>query len=135
MKGSHHILILFEIYPCLSPYTAVHLSQKCSRDLDKINSPKVGGSCKAGHISHNAAPKGRQKIFPVKVVLDQKLVDSLDLFQIFIFFSCGKDIRINFPSVFFKLMLYVLQIERSHMTVRHDTESLSLIRQSLYFLR
>ena len=48
MKSAYHIFKLSEINASFTAYAAVHLRQKRGRDLDKINSPKIGCSTEAG---------------------------------------------------------------------------------------
>ena len=48
MKSAYHIFKLSEINASLTAYAAVHLRQKRGRNLDKINSTKIGCGTEAG---------------------------------------------------------------------------------------
>ena len=87
MKSSDHIFILLEIYPCFSTNTTVYLSKQCRWNLDKINTSKISSCSKSGKITYNTTAQSNKETLPVKSVTDQRLIQTGNGIQIFIFFS------------------------------------------------
>ena len=74
MKSSDHVFVLVKVHTCLAAYTAVHLREKCCRDLDKVNASEIRRCSKSGEIAYHTAAKRNHKTLAVKLILDQCLV-------------------------------------------------------------
>ena len=125
MKSAYHIFKLSEINAGLTAYAAVNLCQKCGRNLDKINSPKVGCCAKSGQIPCYAAAKGNYKAFAVKFILDQALEKILNSIQVLMGLSSWES-ELAYPIGYFqKFCLYLVCIERCNCGIGNDTHAFS----------
>ena len=121
MKGPHHVFIGVKVYARLSADAGIHLGQQGGGNLDKINSPKIGGCCKAAEISSDATSQSSQHILAVKMFSNQVLIELLYRVQVFIFLSCRKNKNRYFAAALGKNCFYLFQIQRSHIGIRNDT--------------
>ena len=122
MKSSDHVFVLVKVHTCLAAYTAVHLREKCCRDLDKINASEIRRRSKSGKIAYHTAAKRNHKALAVKLVLNQCLVQLLHRIQVLVSLTCLKDKDRDSGCNLRKNTLYFLCIKRFHMGVCHNTE-------------
>ena len=86
IKSTLHIFVLHKVHAGLPADAAVYLGKQRGRHLDKINAAQVGRRRKTGKIADNAAASKRQKqILTVKMLLDQRLVQSVHRLKILLF--------------------------------------------------